>query len=122
MNAGDRAAEAADSIGGTQALDIGKHPIEDTDLRHRGDKRGDDLNGEHDPRRDLHVMAELQIRGKLDALRRRDVTVGNENHVGDRSTGEDSAANELANQVNAAMLIRDGHDDTVGEEEKGTDG
>ena len=43
-------------------------------------------------------------------------------HVGDGSPGEDDAADELADEVEAAVLVCDGHDDADGDEEEGGDG
>ena len=43
-------------------------------------------------------------------------------HVGDGSAGEDDAADELADEVEAAVLVCNGHDDADGDEEDGGDG
>ena len=67
-------------------------------------------------------MAQLEVRREFYALGGRDVPVRHEDHVGDRSSGEDDAADELANEVDAAVLVGYGHDDAVGDEEDGADG
>lgn len=121
MDAGDGAGEAVDGLGGADAPDVGKHPVEDADLGDGGDERGDDLDGEHDARRDLHVVAELEVGGELDALGGGDVAVGDEDHVGDGAAGEGDAADELADEVDAAVLVGDGHDDAVRDKEDGAD-
>lgn len=56
-------------------------------------------------------MAKLQVRGKFNALGGADVGISHEYHVRNRSTREDDAAEELANQIETAMLIGDGHND-----------
>ena len=66
-------------------------------------------------------MAELEVSGELDALRRGDVAVGHEDHVCNGSAGEDGAGHELADQVNAAVLIGDRHDDADGDEQDAAD-
>ena len=43
-------------------------------------------------------------------------------HVGDGSAWEDHAADELADEVEAAVLVCDGHNDADGDEEDGGDG
>ena len=43
-------------------------------------------------------------------------------HVGDRPPGKDNSADELADKIEAAVLIRDGHDDADWYEEDGGDG
>ena len=43
-------------------------------------------------------------------------------HVGNRSTWENNSANELADEVKTAVLIRDCHDDADGYEEDGGNG
>lgn len=121
MDASDGACEAVDGLGGADSLNVGKHPVEDADLGDGGDERGDDLDGEHDARRDLHVVAELEVGGELDALGGGDVAVGDEDHVGDGAAGKGDAADELADEVDAAVLVGDGHDDAVGDEEDGAD-
>lgn len=122
VHAGNGAGEAVDGLGGADAADVCKHPVEDADLGDGGDEGGDDLDEEHDARRDLHVVAELEVGGELDALGGGDVAVGDEDHVGNGAAGEGDAADELADEVDAAVLVGDGHDDAVGDEEDGADG
>jgi len=66
-------------------------------------------------------MAELEIGSKLQALGCRDVAKGCEDHVCDGSTGEHNAAYQLADEIDATLLVRDGHDDADGDEEDCTD-
>ena len=62
-------------------------------------------------------MAQLEIATEFDALSRGDVAVGDEDHVCDRTAGEDDTANELADEVKGRVLVGDGHDDADGDEE-----
>ena len=48
------------------------------------------------------------------------VAVGDEDHVRDGAAGEDAAADELADEEEAALLVGDGHDDSNGDEEDST--
>lgn len=122
MYAGNGACEAVDGLGRAEALDVCKHPVEDADLGDGGDESGDDLDEEHDARGDFHVVPELEVGGELDALGGGDVAIGDKDHVGDGAAGKGDAADELADEVDAAVLVGDGHDDAVGDEEDGADG
>lgn len=68
VNSSNGAGETIDGLRGTDALDIGKHPVENANLRQGGDECRHELDGEEDTGRDLHVMAQLEIRRKFDAL------------------------------------------------------
>lgn len=122
VHAGNGAGEAVDSLGGAEPLYVCEHPVEHADLGDGRDERGDNLHGEEDAWRNLHVVAEFEVGSELDALRRRDVAVRDEDHVGDGAAREDDAADELADEVDAAVLVRHRHDDAVGDEEEGADG
>lgn len=69
MHAGDGAREAVEGLRSADAGDVDEHPVEDTDLCQRGDKRGDHLHGEEQARRDLHIVAEFKVGGEFEALR-----------------------------------------------------
>lgn len=43
-------------------------------------------------------------------------------HVGDRSSGKDDSTDELADKVEAAVLVCDSHDDADGYEKEGGNG
>lgn len=62
-------------------------------------------------------MAELQIGGEFDALGGTDIGISHEDHIRNRSSGEDNATDKLAYQVETAMLVCDGHNDADGDEE-----
>lgn len=121
MDAGNGTGKTVDGFGSTDALDVGEHPVENADLGDGGDERGDDLDEEHDARWNLHVVAEFEVGGELDTLGGGDVAVGDEEHVGDGAAGEDGAADELADEVDTGVLVGDGHDDAVRDEEDGTE-
>lgn len=66
-------------------------------------------------------MAEFEVGGELDTLGGGDVAIGDEEHVCDGAAGEDGTADELADEVDAGVLVGDGHDDAVGDEEDGAE-
>ena len=66
-------------------------------------------------------MAEFEVGCEFEALGRRDVSEGCEDHVGNWSPGEDTSADQLAYEVDAALLVGDGHDDANGDEESRAD-
>lgn len=66
-------------------------------------------------------MAELEIRRKLDPLRRGYVAIRDENHVCNGPAWKYDAANKLADQINAAVLICDCHYDAVWYEKDSSD-
>lgn len=119
VDAGYRAGEAVDGLGRADAGDVCEHPVEDGNLGERGDDRRHHLDFEEDARWDFHVVPKLQIGGKLDALSRRDVAVGHEHHVRNGSSGKDEACDELADKVDATVLVCDRHYYADGDEEYG---
>ena len=54
-------------------------------------------------------MTKLEVCRKLDALCRGNVAVSDEDHVRNRTAWKDGSADQLADQVYTAMLIRDSH-------------
>lgn len=113
VDAGDGAGEAVEGGGGAESLDVDEHPVQDADLSNGGDQCRHDLDSEHDPGRDLHVVAELEVGGKLDPLGGGDVSVRDKYHVGYWAAWEHCAANELADEVDAAMLVRNSHNNAI---------
>lgn len=122
VDARNGACEAVEGVGGADALDVGEHPVQHADLRDGRDEGGDDLDEEHESGRDFHVVPKLEVGGKLDALRGGNIAVGDKDHVCNGAAREYDAADELADEVDAAVLVGDGHDDAVGDEEYGADG
>jgi hypothetical protein len=62
-------------------------------------------------------VAELEVGREFEALRRSDVSVGCKDHVGNRTPREGDTADELADEIEAALLVCDGHDYANGYEE-----
>jgi hypothetical protein len=121
MDASERACETIDGFRSAYSGNIGKHPVQDADLGDGGYDRCDHLNEEENPWRNFHVMAKLEISRELYALRRGDVSVCNENHICDWPAGEDSTTHKLADQIDAAVLVGDSHDNADWNEKDGAD-
>ena len=64
-------------------------------------------------------MPEFQVGGELDALSGGYVAVGHEDHVGDGPAGEHDTADQLTDEVQRRVLVRNGHDDADGNIEEG---
>jgi len=105
---GARADESVFLIRGAEVLDIGEHPGLDTQLDGTSNYCRDDLAPEHGSGRDLHVMAQFEVRGELQGLGHGDVTPGLEHHHRDRMSREGIANNELSNHVKPDLLVGDG--------------
>lgn len=121
MHPRDRTGKAVDGLQRAEAGYVCEHPIQDTNLCETRYQGSNHLYREEEFRRDFHVVTEFQVGGEFDALRGADVAVCHENHIGYRSSGEDDAADELADEVQAAVLIGDGHDNANGDEQHGGD-
>ena len=76
MHAGEGAGEAVDGGWGAEVGDVGEGPVQDADLDDAGDEGGGQLDFEEELGRDLHVVAEFEVRGEFDTLRGGDVAVG----------------------------------------------
>lgn len=61
--------EAVESLWGADAGNVREHPVENADLRQRGDECGHHLYREKEAWGNLHVVAEFEVGGKLQALR-----------------------------------------------------
>jgi hypothetical protein len=66
-------------------------------------------------------VTELEIGREFYTLCGGDVSIGDEDHVCDWTTWEDSSADKLADQIDAAMLVCDGHDDSNWDEKNRAD-
>lgn len=143
VHAGEGADEAVDGFGGADVWDVGEHPVQDADLNDARDEGRGDLDLEEELGGDLHVVAQFEVGGELDALRRGDVAVCDKDlvslnrinktgpkvgqltsahHISNGPPWEDCPADELANEVETALLIRDSHDDADWYEEEGGEG
>lgn len=61
--------EAIESLWGADAGNVREHPVENADLRQRGDECGHHLYREKEAWGNLHVVAEFEVGSKLQALR-----------------------------------------------------
>ena len=66
-------------------------------------------------------MAKLQVGREFNTLCRTDIAVSDEYHVRDGPAGEHNTTDELADEIEAAVLIRYSHNDAHGDEEHGGD-
>ena len=112
MHPCDRTVKAVDCLWCADAGNISEHPVQNSNLSDAGDEGRDHLDGKEKFRRYLHVMSKFQVGRELDALGGADVAVGDEDHIGDGPAREHYTANELADEVQAAMLVRYSHHDT----------
>jgi hypothetical protein len=62
---------------------VRKHPGQNAQLRRPRDDRRDNLRREHRPRRDFHVLPQLEVGGEGQRLRHSGVAPGLEEHRGD---------------------------------------
>ena len=114
MHPSYRTSETVDGLWSAEARNVEEHPVENTNLCQARDNGSHHLDIKEKLWRDLHVMTELEVGGEFNPLCRTDVAVGHKNHVRHGTTGEDDTANELADEVKAAVLIGDGHDNSHG--------
>ena len=104
----------------TKVDDVCKHPFLSEDADDAADKGCYDLDEEHDPRWDFHVVSEFEVTGETDGLGGADVGDGFEDHVGDGTTGEHVTRDHLVENVERDLLVRDGLDHGQGDgEERG---
>src|SRR5262249_47396615 len=73
-------------------------------------KRRTRLGSKHHPRRDLHVMSQLEIAREQNRLSGPNVRDRFEDHVCDRPTGEHEPRDHLVHDVERELLVRDGLD------------
>lgn len=92
--------------------DVAERPVHDGDLDNRRPHRGHQLGREHDPGRDLHIMAEFEILGEVQSLRHDQVSVVLKHHHGERAAGDHVADDVLGEDVQAELEIGDGLHDT----------
>lgn len=97
----DAAVGAGEAVGlvlGADVFDgVGEEgPAEDGDLDEAGPDGGDGLGEEHGARGDLHVLAEFEVLGEVEALGHGYVAVGFEEHHGEGFAGLDVAGHEFA--------------------------
>lgn len=91
---------------------VGEGPVHDDDLNNSRPDRGDELGGEHDARRHLHVVTKLQILSEIQGLRHANVAIVLKHHHGHGATGDHVTNDKLGEHVQAKLDVRDGLDDT----------
>ena len=88
-------------------FDVREHPRLHAELHRACDDRCDCLRAKHRPRRDLHIVSELEVRRELQRLRHGGVTPGLEQHHSDRTAREGVPDDELSDDVQPDLLVRD---------------
>ena len=83
----------------------------------RGDESGDEscphLAAKGDPRGDVHVVCELEILSEGESLRGRDESVNPEVDYSSGVTGEPETTEDLGNNAQGNLGVRDGQHDTT---------
>ena len=87
--------------------------VEDRRADEGGDESRPHLTVECDPWSDVNIVGELEVLSEVESLRGRDVTVGFEIIHGSGVTGEPETAEQLSDDVQGNLDVRDGHDDTA---------
>lgn len=91
-------------------LDIREHPCLYAELNRARHHRRDRLRAEHRPRRDLHVVAQLEVRGELERLRHSDVPPSLEEHHGNWTARKRVPDNKFRDDVQPDLLVGDSLD------------
>jgi len=95
-----------------EALNIGEHPRLHAELHGASNDGSDDLTEEHRAMRDLHVVGQLEITRKLQRLRHRNITPCLEHHHRDRTARKGVSDDQLRDDIEPHLLIRNGLDHT----------
>ena len=112
-----RASEVILLLGQADIGDLGHLVVENGRADKGGDKSRPHLAVEGDPGSDVHVMSELEILGEVESVRGCDVSVRLEVIHSGGVTREPETTEELGNNVQGNLNVRDGHDDTAGNTE-----
>ncbi|KAH6607395.1 hypothetical protein Trco_003708 [Trichoderma cornu-damae] len=97
-------------VHGADVGDVAQGPVHDGNLHNGGPHGGDELRREHDAGGHLHVVAELEVLGKVQGLGHGDVAVVFEHHHGEGPAGNHVADDEFGEDVEAEL---DAHVDVV---------
>lgn len=101
--------------------DVAEHPrLDEHDHEDRNDRRND-LGKEHHARRDLHVMAQLQVVEERQRLVHGDERVRLEDHNRGGTTLEHVPSDELPEELHRELLVRDRADHANRDDEDGGD-
>lgn len=112
---GRRANKAIFLIGRAQVFNVGEHPRLHTELHRAGNDSGDDLTEEHRARCNLHVVAELKVTRELKRLHHGDITPCLEHHHRNRTARKGISDDQLRDDVEPNLLVRDGLNHTDGD-------
>lgn len=96
-------------------LDAVQHPPCHRQIHHAGHHRADQLGSVHAARRDLHVVAELEVGEEGQCVHGADPAVDLEDQVGDGLAGQRVADHELCDDVVPRLLVGGGLDDANGQ-------
>lgn len=99
-----------------------QEPVRRGKVDHPGNDARDDLDPEHDPGRDLHVVAQLEVLGELESLHVGDVAVGLEGDVSDRVARHQVPDHVLGDDIEPWLLVRDRLDNPDGQRKDEGDG
>jgi len=104
---GTRAGELVLLRVGAHTLNVAEHPGLNGELDSTSEGGADDLTEEHGTGRDLHIVTELEVRRKGESLSHSNVSPGLEHHHRDRTTRESVPDDELGDDVQPDLLVRD---------------
>lgn len=96
----------------THIWNISEHPRLNSELDSPRDDSGDDLRPEHDAWGNFHVVTELEVACEGEGLVHGVVAPGLEQHHCDGFARESISDDELRDNVEADLLVRDGLDHT----------
>jgi len=99
--------ESIPLVGVTHVGNVREHPGLDTELYGSGNDGGDNLRPEHGPGRDLHIVTDLEVSGKLQCLGHCNITPSLEHHHGDRSARKGITDDEFSNDIKTNLLVSD---------------
>ncbi len=97
-------------IGGAKTFNVGEHPRLNAELHGASDYGSDDLTEEHGAMCDLHVVGQLEITRELQRLRHGNITPCLEQHHRNRTTRKRVSNDELRDDVEPNLLVRNGLD------------
>lgn len=101
--------------GGTHFGNAGQRRIQNDDLNEARKCRRDDLRHEHGPRRNLHVVAKLEVGHKGESLAHSNVAKSLEDHQRQRSTWLDVTKDKFRQHVQADLVVGYGLNDADGQ-------
>ena len=104
--------EAVFLLWAAEVLDVGEHPRLHAELHGASNNSSDNLAEEHRAMCELHVMAELKVARKLKRLHHGNIAPCLEQHHRNRAAGKGVADDQLRDDVESDLLVRNGLDHT----------